>query len=204
MAKRTTATLIRNRSAAADRMLQRAQQWELMGEDSLPHGLEVLVRLRAALDEVTTTDKVLRERFEAGTERGRQSMPPGEIASFRRRIFTDLRKGRRTLTDLAVPDIAATAEDTALLETTHAFALICARFGHRRGFEGFEAQRLNVGVSWKDVLPDLPALHAFLDRQPRDPEVEAGETAVAVDAAMAKLAADKDALRGHLMNPSPR
>ncbi|WP_344570824.1 hypothetical protein [Streptomyces axinellae] len=204
MAKRTTATLIRNRSAAADRTLQRAQQWELMGE----HPPRTVWKFWRGYAQHWTrsppSTKVLRERFEAGTERGRQARPPGEIASFRRRVFTDLRKGRRTLTDLATPDVTDTVEDAALLEATHAFALARAQFGHRRVFEGFEAQRLEVGASWKDVLPHLSSLHAFLDRQPLDPEPEVTETAAAVDTATAKPAADKDALRGHMMNPSPR
>ncbi|MEU1631032.1 hypothetical protein ABZ746_38495 [Streptomyces sp. NPDC020096] len=96
--RESVASLIRRRNTAVDGMLRRAEAWEFLGPNPLPHGLENLQRLRAALDEVAVIDARLRGVFEAGAT----SSPwlPAESAAFRRRLFSDLVKGRHSVATL--------------------------------------------------------------------------------------------------------
>ncbi|MGP3978944.1 hypothetical protein ACTWQF_34010 [Streptomyces sp. 8N114] len=203
--KRTTATLIRNRASAAAHLLQRAEQWDSMGEHALPHGIEVLNRLRSALDEVKALDAVLRQRFEAGAAASRDKHPAEEAADFRRRLFAALRKGRLALEEIATGEAGSiTPEQLPLVDNTHAFALVRAQAGHHRAIEAFEAQRLPVGVDWKQAAPHIPALCSFLSQQRRsEPEDVLQEKATAIDVAMTRQAADQAALRGRMMDPAP-
>lgn len=176
--------LVRRRNTAAVLMRERADAWEGLGPQPLPHGLPVLDKLRASLDEVSVLDDELRQRFEAGVRKRPKQVPP-EIAAFRRRLFADLRKGRRTVSGIQSGWDGLDAETRGLLEATHAFAVLSAQFGIYRTAAAFDRQQLALDVPLADALPRLPELLEGIS--PSSPEGEQVARATAADKAVHEL-----------------
>ncbi len=198
LARVTTFDLIRRRSAAVEQMLRRAEQWELLGTHPLPHGLESLERLRAALDHVAVIDARLRVVFETGTAlSGRPQPRTDEAVAFRRRLFTDLAKARRDIAVLPTGPVAEDGEpipEVGLVLSTHAFALARAQFGHRQAVAAFDQCGIRLAVAWKDIGVSPARLGAALAGRTGCDEGAAARVA-AIDKAMTRQASEKDSLR---------
>jgi hypothetical protein len=153
-----TAQLIRDRTEAAAVLLDHHRRWTALGADPLPAGIKALERLRAALDDVAVLDAELGRRYLAGTRAVRPLDAAPEAAAFRRRLLAGLRTGRRTVASVLHGDDPPDADADALLDSTHAFAIVSAQFGHRRAMTAFDRACLALAASWQAAAPQMPAI----------------------------------------------
>ncbi|MFD9484131.1 hypothetical protein ACFWBX_09015 [Streptomyces sp. NPDC059991] len=154
-----TAALIRSRTVGADRLAARYRRWQALGSEPLPAGTNHLERLRYALDEVSVIDAELNRRYMAGVRPLAAAGPLPVEKAFRRRLLASLRSGGRSVADVLEPagDLGDPAT-AAMLDATHAFAIVAAQAGHRRAEASFRRSDLALAGSWEELRGFVPSV----------------------------------------------
>lgn len=156
-AGRTVSWLVKEHSREAGLMLSRYAVWQALGPDPLPQGRKALDRLRVHLDAVHVLDAELKRRYAAGALASPVEITERQAAAFRRRLFADLSVGRRSVDELLQPNDRL-GDQQALLDATHAFAVVSAQYGHRIAAAAFESARVPVSLSWQAASDHLSIL----------------------------------------------